>query len=54
VRIILMGMSWKYGVRMWSYVDRGSVQTRVIRNRAMGLRDTQLYVGKFGYLSYIN
>jgi len=39
---------------MWSYVDQDSGQSRVIRNRAMDLRDTQLFVGKCGYLSYIN
>jgi hypothetical protein len=39
---------------MWSYVDQDSVQSRVIRNSAMDLRDTQLYVAKFGYLSYMN
>ena len=39
---------------MWSYVDQDSVQSRVIRNWAMDLRDTQIYVGKFGYLTYIN
>ena len=35
-------------------VDQDSVQTRVIRSRATDLRDTQIYVAKFGYLSYVN
>jgi len=34
---------------MWSYGDQDRVQSRVIRNRATDLRDTQLYVGKFGH-----
>jgi len=33
---------------MWSYGDKDRVQSKVIRNRAMDLRDTKLYVGKFG------